>query len=104
MKKIFIMFLFLSFVLTGCGKYNQKGIVKELNKRFDKSSGYKIEGDLSVNNNDEIYNYNIDVCFKKKDYYKVTLTNTANQHQQVILKNDDGVYVITLRSLQQKLI
>ena len=26
---------------------------------------------------------------------KITLTNTSNNHEQIILRNDDGVYVLT---------
>ena len=95
MKKI-ILFLFVCcLTLTGCAKYNQKSIVKELEKKFVKSSGYKVIGNLTVNNNDEIYNYDVKVDYKKDNLYKVELTNTANDHTQVILKNTDGVYVLT---------
>ncbi|MBQ6323215.1 MAG: outer membrane lipoprotein carrier protein LolA [Bacilli bacterium] len=94
MKKIIIVLVFC-FLLTGCAKYNQKSIVKELDKKINKSSGYKVRGNLSVNNNDEIYNYDVSVDYKKDNLYKVTLTNTANEHTQIILKNKDGVYVLT---------
>ena len=33
-------------------------------------------------------NYDVDVSYKKKDYYKVILKNTSNDHTQVILKNN----------------
>ena len=95
MKKIIIFIIVFCFFLTGCGKYSQNNIIKDINKEFDKSSGYKLEGNLSITNNDEVYNYDVDVSYKKKDYYKVKLTNTSNHHTQIILKNDDGVYVLT---------
>ncbi len=95
MKKIIVTILFFCLFLTGCGKYNQKDIVKDLNKKFEKSSGYKLSGDLAVTNNDETYNYDIEVSYKKDGYYKVVLTNTANNHTQVILKNTKGVFVVT---------
>ena len=92
MKKI-IMLLVVLCLLTGCGKYNEKDIVNDLDKKLNKN--YKLNGELSVNNNDEVYNYKVEVLYMKKDYYKVTLTNTANDHTQIILKNEDGVYVLT---------
>lgn len=95
MKKIIFTILFFCLLLTGCGKYSQKDIVKDLNKKMDKSTGYKLRGDLAVTNNDETYNYDIDVSYKKDGYYKVVLTNTANSHTQIILKNDKGVFVVT---------
>ena len=57
-------------------------------------SGYKLSGRLNVVNNDENYNYDVDV-YNKNDNYKVILTNKSNDHTQVILKNSDGVYVLT---------
>ena len=95
MKKIILIVLMFSLLLTGCGRVSQKSVVNDFKKKFDKSSGYQLHGELLVNNNDDTYTYDISVCFKKDDYYKVTLTNTANDHTQVILKNEDGVYVLT---------
>ena len=40
------------------------------------------------------FSYNI-VAAKYKDYYRVNLVNTINNHEQVILKSDEGVYVVT---------
>ena len=34
-------------------------------------------------------------AYLKKDKFRVGLTNKTNNHEQIILKNDDGVYVIT---------
>ncbi len=95
MKKIVFVLLMISILLTGCGKYSQKDIVKDLEKKYEESTGYKLNGNLSVINNDETYNYKVDVSFKKDDFYKVVLTNVTNNHTQVILKNGEGVFVIT---------
>ena len=56
---------------------------------------YSLEGSLSMTNNDDVYNYDVSVSYKKDDYYKVSLTNVSNNHTQVILKNNDGVYIVT---------
>ena len=79
--------------ITGCGKYSDKDIVKEIEKKTKNS--YILEGDLAISNNDDLYNYEVEVSYKKDHYYKVSLTNMANGHSQVILKNDDGVYILT---------
>ena len=79
-------------VLTGCGKYDESSIINNLEKKI--KNGYKLSGSLNVINNDENYDYDIDV-YKNKDNYKVILTNKSNDHTQVILKNKDGVYVLT---------
>ena len=95
MKKIILILIISCIFVTGCGKVNKTDVVRNLKKKFDSSSGYKLSGYLTVNNNDEVYNYDVDVSYKKKDYYKVVLKNISNDHTQVILKNNSGVYVLT---------
>ena len=92
MKKIIVLLVISLFVLTGCGKYSKDNIIKNLENKIN--SGYKLSGSLNVVNNDENYDYDIDV-YNKKDLYKVVLTNKANSHTQIILKNKTGVYVLT---------
>ena len=45
--------------------------------------------------NEELYHYDVTVDYMEGDFYKVNLVNKDNKHEQVILKNEDGVYVIT---------
>lgn len=93
MKKIFIIILMGCLFITGCS--SSKNIKKTVINKYSDSNGYKLKGNLSITNNDDIYNYDVEVGYKKDKYYKVILTNLANNHVQVILKNDEGVYVVT---------
>lgn len=93
MKRIFIVLFICCLLITGCS--STKNIKKNFVNRVDGANSYKLNGTLSINNNDDVYNYSVEVGYKKDDYYKVTLKNKANNHAQIILKNDDGVYVLT---------
>ena len=95
MKRILVLFMVGSFILVGCGKYSEQDIIKDLNKKTDNTNAYKLNGNLEIVNNDEVYKYNVEVSYKKADYYKVSLTNTNNNHTQIILKNKDAVYILT---------
>lgn len=96
MKKLLLfVFLICCLFLSGCGKYGEEDVIEDFSKKVDDAKAYYVEGTLEVVNNDDVYNYNVEVSFKEDNYYKVSLTNTANNHTQVILKNDDGVYVVT---------
>lgn len=88
------------FLVSGCGKYTEKDVINDLKKKIEKATSYKLGGDLEIVNNDDVYNYDVEVSYKKGDFYKVSLTNTANNHTQVILKNKEGVYVMTHKSTQ----
>lgn len=93
MKKIFFTGLILSlFFLTGCGKYTEKSIVKDLNKKINQVTGYHIEGNMEIYNGEDVYKYDIASSYEN-DCYRVSLINKANNHEQIILRNSDGVYV-----------
>lgn len=95
MKKLLILLSFSLFLFAGCGKYGENDVIKDFSKKINDAKAYYIDGKLEIVNNDNVYNYDVEVAFKEKNYYRVTLTNTSNNHTQVILKNDDGVYVVT---------
>lgn len=82
-------------LVSGCGKYNDKDLIKELSKKVEDSNSYHLSGTLEIYRNEEKYTYTVDSSYKKGDLFKVNLTNQNNNHEQVILKNKEGVYVIT---------
>ena len=74
MKKIIVLIVLVCIFFTGCGKYDQNDIINTLDKNISEKS-YDLEGDLEIVNNDEVYNYDIKVSYKKPDSYKVNLLN-----------------------------
>ena len=96
MKKISLIIMSLAILLlTGCGKNSESDVLSKLSKKIDNSKGYLMTASLEIVNNDDIYNYNVEAAYKEGDYYRVSLVNTANNHEQIILKNDEGIYVLT---------
>ncbi len=80
---------------TGCGKYGEENILKDLEKKLNSANAYQLNGKLEIMNNDDVYNYTVSTSYQKEDFYKVSLKNDANNHEQIILKNDTAVYVLT---------
>ena len=95
MKKIFIVGLFVLFLTCGCGKISEKNVVKEFSDKVSKSKSYTIIGKMQIFSNEEKFDYSLAVYYLKDNYYKVNLINQTNNHEQVIVRNEDGVYVIT---------
>ncbi len=96
MKKIFVFLMLISILfLTGCGKENAESVFKDLTNKINKLNGYTLSGSLEVKNNNSNYTYDVSVSYMKNDKYRVSLVNTSNNHEQVILRNDDGVFVLT---------
>ncbi len=97
MKKL-ILFSFILFgclFITGCKKNGEKDVIKELKKSIEKSNGYNLKGELEIINNEDSYLYDVEVSYKKGENFKVDLKNKINNHEQIILRNSDGVYVLT---------
>lgn len=94
MKKVFVLFVCI-MMLCGCGKTNEEKIIKEFESAVNGSKSYELNGSLDIYNDDDTFTYAIDVGYKKKDMYKVILVNQINSHEQIILKNNEGVYVVT---------
>ena len=96
MKKIFLVVAIIATLsLTGCGSMKDKELKDNFVNDVDGLKSYYMEGTLTLTNNDDNYKYDVEVSYKKDDKYKVSLKNKANDYEQIILKNDDGVYVIT---------
>ena len=82
-------------LVSGCSKVNKESVVKNFTKKVNTADSYFLSGDLELRNNDEIYNYAVEVSYEKKSFYKVSLKNKSNNATQIILKNEDGVYILT---------
>ena len=50
---------------------------------------------MDIVSNEELYQYNVIVDHKKDDNYKASLKNKESGHEQIILKNKSGVYIVT---------
>lgn len=92
MKKI-LLFVGILFLLAGCGKYSKEDIIAKFEKQVNNS--YHLTGNLEIYRDEELYTYIVDSSYKKEDNFRVSLTNQTNNHEQIILKNNDGVFVVT---------
>ena len=94
MKKILLILLGVLF-LTGCNKTNNTDVIQKFKSNVNHSKSYRLLGTMEIQNDEVIYEYDIIVSYLKDSNYKVEMTNKSNNQKQVILKNKDGLYVIT---------
>lgn len=95
MKFLKVFFFISIFLLVGCSAKSSDNILEKLEKKLENANSYYLEGIMEIMNNEDTYTYDVRVSYKKEDYYRIELVNTMNNHEQVILRNDDGVYVVT---------
>ena len=94
MKKVFLIIITL-LCLTGCNKKINVNPINEFESSVNKTKSYKIVGTMELQNDEEIFEYELTVSYLKDSNYKVEMLNKTNNQEQIILKNEDGLYVIT---------
>ncbi len=94
MKKIAVL-LSLVLLMCGCGKENPDNVLKDFKSNIQNSKSYKVTGNMEISNDEETFTYSLESYYLKDKYYKVVLVNQTNNHEQIILKNNNDIYVIT---------
>lgn len=95
MKKLTFITICMLLLCAGCGKVTKEDIVAKFNNNVKNAKSYILKGNMEILSNEETFTYSLEVNYLKDDFYKVTLVNQTNNHAQVILKNKDGLYVVT---------
>lgn len=87
--------MFCCFLLVGCNKIDSSSVINKFKKTLDDNKTYTLTGQMDIVSNEELYHYNVKVDYMNPDFFKASLTNKDSNHEQIILKNKSGVYVIT---------
>lgn len=97
MKKTLVLSLSIVTVILLCGCFGKgkDDVIGSFKKQVGKMDSYYLTGNLKILNNEDNYTYDVEVSYKKDDNFRVSLKNKTNDHEQIILKNDEGVYVLT---------
>ena len=95
MKKIILLLLLVLFVVSGCGKENKENLIKKFKDKVASSKAYELKATMEIYSDEDTYKYDVTVSFKKDDFYRVSLINQTNSHEQLIIKNEEGIYVVT---------
>jgi outer membrane lipoprotein-sorting protein len=87
--------LCLFFLLTACGPKDSNDVIADLTDRSQHLDSYTSHGTMTINNGQEPQTIDIEVWYQKPNFYRVALTNTKKNITQILLKNKNGVYVLT---------
>jgi len=94
LKKLGVLLISI-LLLCGCGKENKEDVLDEFQKKINNAKSYKVTGNMEISNDEETFTYSLESYYLKDNYYKVILVNQTNNHEQIILKNREDIYVIT---------
>lgn len=97
MKKMVMLFagIMLLLVLSACGQKSQGDVVSDLNEKLGEMKGYKANAKMTLKMGTEPQVYTVEIWHKNPSFYRVNLKNDEKDQSQMILKNNDGVYVLT---------
>ena len=97
MKKSFLAVMVTMFVLllAACGDMSESDVVNKLASNLDEANSYLSTGVMEVESEGQIHEYFVEVAFMQPHYYRVTMRNETTGNEQVIVKNEDGVFVLT---------
>jgi len=85
----------MAALLIGCGKKDAKEVVSDLGNTLGKLESYQGSGTMTLHTGQQPLTYSVEVWYKKPHYYRIALTNAKQDVTQIVLKNDDGVFVLT---------
>ncbi|HEY4579206.1 MAG TPA: outer membrane lipoprotein carrier protein LolA [Savagea sp.] len=99
-KRLASLFVFLSMflLLAACGSTSEEKVLEKVEKKLKDTKSYRMEAEMKMHTGKDVRSYNIDVIHQKEasDFFRVTLMNEADG--QVILKNEEGVFIFTPNS------
>ncbi|KIL35755.1 membrane protein [Cohnella kolymensis] len=87
--------LLITVLLAGCGSKNADSIVKDLDKVVGKMESYEGSGTMKLHTGQQPLEYEVEVWYQKPQYYRIALTNAKRDITQIVLRNDEGVFVLT---------
>ncbi|ANE47064.1 membrane protein [Paenibacillus swuensis] len=92
---ILAMVMCVSFLLAACGAKDASGVVKELESKAKKLDSYQGTGTMTLHTGQQPQEYNVEIWYKQPHFYRISLQNEKKDISQVVLRNDDGVFVLT---------
>ena len=82
-------------IFGACGKKKDTDIVKSLGEKIDKLEIYEVDAVMDIKEMNKSHLFDVNIKYLKPDLYKVTLKNRDSNNVQIVLKNKEGVFVLT---------
>lgn len=82
-------------VLAGCGTKSKEDVTQALGKKVEEMKSYESNAKMTLQTGAEPQVYEVQIGHKKPGYYRVNLKNAQKDQSQIILRNDEGVFVLT---------
>nr|WP_076759215.1 outer membrane lipoprotein carrier protein LolA [Edaphobacillus lindanitolerans] len=89
------MLIVLALLVSACGAQSKEDVMKKLSGKWTDSKGYELTAVMEIRTGQEPRLYDVEVWHTKPDYYRVSVTQDGSDEAQMILRNKEGVFVVT---------
>ncbi|WP_438313274.1 LolA family protein [Sporosarcina sp. FA9] len=92
-----LAFLLVVVMITvaACGSPSKEDVVKKLSGKWNDAKGYELLATMEIKTGSEPRMYNVEVWHTKEDFYRVHVTQEGKEDSQMIVRNNEGVFVVT---------
>jgi len=87
--------LMVILMLAACGSKSQDDVVKELKSKQEDLTSYKVNAKMTLKMGSDSQVYKVEIWHKDPTFYRVNLKNAEKDQSQMILRNNQGVFVLT---------
>ncbi len=97
-KKVIAIAGVVTLAVALCLALKPKSFEKEFSKVMDDMNSYILKGDMEITKGEDLKTYAVEVAYQKNDendFFKVSLMDKELNQEQIILRNEEGVFVIT---------
>ncbi|MGM9929564.1 MAG: outer membrane lipoprotein carrier protein LolA [Bacillus sp. (in: firmicutes)] len=82
-------------VVSACGQKSQEDVVQSLSEKVAEIKSYKANAKMTLKMGEDPQVYDVEIWYKNPDFYRVKLKNETKEQSQMILRNKEGVFVLT---------
>jgi len=87
--------LLLVVLLAACGAESKEDVLKKLSTKWVETKGYELDAKMEISTGSEPRLYEVSVWHTKPEFYRVKVSQTGEDVSQTIVRNKEGVFVIT---------
>ena len=90
-----LLLVVITIAIAACGAPSKEDVMKKLSGKWNDTKGYDLEATMEIKTGSEPRMYDVAVWHTKPDLYRVHVTQDGKEDSQMIVRNEDGVFVVT---------
>lgn len=91
---LFLLLVVVAVVLAACGTPSKEDVMKKLSGKWNDTKGYELQATMEIKTGSEPRVYDVEVWHTKPDFYRVDVTQDGSDDSQMIVRNEEGVFVV----------